>query len=86
MIGQNSLTKSKAMQITLNLPDHLQLTATDLCIELAIALFQQQRITLGSASELAGLNQIEFQQLIAHRGISIHYDVKDFEQDLASLR
>lgn len=74
------------MQITLELPDNLQLTETDLRTELAVALFQQQRITLGTASEIAGLHQIEFQRLIASRGISVHYDVEDLEQDLTSLR
>ncbi|NJL40882.1 MAG: UPF0175 family protein [Leptolyngbyaceae cyanobacterium SM1_4_3] len=51
-----------------------------------IALFQQNRITLGTASQLANLHQIEFQRLIASRGICIHYDVEDLEQDLSSLR
>jgi predicted HTH domain antitoxin len=74
------------MQITINLPDSLQLTEADLRTELAIALFQQERITLGSASQLAGLHQIEFQRLIASRGICVHYDVEDLEQDLSSLR
>jgi predicted HTH domain antitoxin len=74
------------MQITIDLPDALQISAADLRTELAIALFQQERITLGTASQLAGLHQIEFQQLIASRGICIHYDVEDLEQDLQSLR
>ncbi|MBW4583331.1 MAG: UPF0175 family protein [Tildeniella nuda ZEHNDER 1965/U140] len=74
------------MQITIDLPDHLQLTEADLRQELAIALFQQERITLGSASQLAGIHQIEFQRLIASRGINIHYDVDDLKQDLKSLR
>ncbi len=74
------------MQITIDLPDHLQLTESDLRQELAIALFQQERITLGSASQLAGMHQIEFQRLIASRGINVHYDVDDLNQDLKSLR
>ena len=74
------------MQITINLPDSLHLSEADLLTELAIALFQQERITLGSASQLAGLHQIEFQRLIASRGIPIHYNVEDLEQDLNSLR
>jgi predicted HTH domain antitoxin len=74
------------MKLTIDLPDTLQISEIDLRAELAIALFQQQRITLGSASQLAGLHQIEFQQLIAARGICIHYDVEDLEQDLTSLR
>ncbi|MEC4813374.1 MAG: UPF0175 family protein [Scytonema sp. PMC 1069.18] len=74
------------MQITINLPDALQISEADLRTELAISLFQQERITLGTASQLAGLHQIEFQQLIASRGICVHYDVEDLEQDIKSLR
>jgi predicted HTH domain antitoxin len=73
------------MQITINLPDTLQISEADLRTEIAIALFQQQRITLGSTSQLARLHQIEFQQLISDRGICIHDEVKDLEQDLTSL-
>ncbi len=74
------------MQITIDLPDALQISEAELRTELAISLFQQERITLGTASQLAGLHQIEFQQLIASRGICVHYDVEDLEQDLKSLR
>lgn len=74
------------MQITIDLPDALQISEADLRIELAISLFQQERITLGTASQLAGLHQIEFQKLIASRGICVHYDIEDLEQDLKSLR
>jgi predicted HTH domain antitoxin len=74
------------MQLTIDIPDALEISESDLRIELAISLFQQERITLGTASQLAGLHQIEFQQLIASRGICIHYDVEDLEQDLNSLR
>jgi predicted HTH domain antitoxin len=74
------------MQITLNLPDYLQVSEADLRQELAIALFQQERITLGSAAQLADLHQIEFQRLIASRGICIHYGEADLDQDLKNLR
>jgi predicted HTH domain antitoxin len=78
--------RARIMQIMLDLPDSLQISEADLRTELAISLFQQERITLGTASQLAGLHQIEFQQLIASRGICIHYDIEDLEQDLKSLR
>jgi predicted HTH domain antitoxin len=74
------------MQITIDLPDALQISEADLRTELAVSLFQQERITLGTASQLAGLHQIEFQKLIASRGICVHYDIEDLEQDLKSLR
>lgn len=74
------------MQITIDLPDSLQITEADLRTELAITLFQQERVTLGTASQIAGMHQMEFQQLIGSRGICIHYDVAEFEEDLQNLR
>jgi predicted HTH domain antitoxin len=74
------------MQIILDLPDEFALSEAGLRKELAIALFEQKRITLGAASQIAEVHQLEFQQLIASRGINVHYDVEAFEQDLASLR
>ncbi len=74
------------MQITIDLPDNLSLTEADLRRELAIALFQQEHITIGSASQLAGLHQIEFQRLIASRGICIHYDLEDYQLDTQNLK
>lgn len=74
------------MQVTIELPDALQVSEADLRTELAILLFQQERITLGTASQITRLHQLEFQQLIASRGICIHYDIEDLEQDLRSLR
>jgi predicted HTH domain antitoxin len=74
------------MQITIDLPDEVQVSESDLLIELAIALFQQERITLGTASQISGMHQMEFQQLIGSRGICIHYDVEEFEEDIQSLR
>ena len=55
------------MQITPDLPKHLNLTETELRTELAIALFQQARIPLDAASQLAGLHQPDFERLIANR-------------------
>lgn len=78
------------MQITLNLPDSLSQTETfnqsDWLREIAIALFQQERISLSRASKIADMEIMDFQKLLADRGICIHYDVEDFEQDIQHLR
>jgi predicted HTH domain antitoxin len=78
------------MQITIELPDDIvqsaHLTEAELLREIAIVLFQQERITLGRASLLSGIDQIEFQKLLASRGMSIHYDIEDYEADLKSIR
>ncbi|GCL41514.1 MULTISPECIES: UPF0175 family protein [Nostocales] len=78
------------MQITLNLPDNLSKTETfnqsEWLREIAIALFQQQRISLSRASKIAGIDIMNFQKLLADRNICVHYDVEDLEQDVQHLR
>ncbi|KAM3097772.1 UPF0175 family protein [Phormidesmis sp. 146-12] len=74
------------MQITIDIPDFLNLTEAELRTELAIALFQQDRVSLGSASKIAGIHVMDFQKLISDRGICIHYDVEEFQQDIQHLQ
>ena len=38
------------------------------------------------ASKLAGMNQMAFQELLYNRGIGLHYDLADYQADIASLR
>jgi len=54
--------------------------------EIAILLFQKQKLTLARASRLAGMTRLQFQHLIASRQIPVHYDSSDFDEDLQSLR
>ena len=62
------------------------LTEPELKKELAIALFQQDRLTLGQASRLANTSRPEFQHWLAERHISLHYGVAEFEEDIATLK
>jgi predicted HTH domain antitoxin len=54
--------------------------------ELALTLFQQERLTLAQASRLAEMGQLAFQALLANRQIPIHYGVEEFREDLRTLR
>jgi predicted HTH domain antitoxin len=76
--------------MTLVIPDEIiqaaRMTEQEVVQTLAMALFQKEKLTLGQAARFAGVSQIEFQRLLASQGISVHYDVADFEEDLATLR
>jgi len=61
------------------------MTEGELRRELAIALFQQGRLSFGKARELAAMDVWAFQQLLGSRGIAPHYDVTDYDQDLDTL-
>ena len=62
------------------------LSETDFMLEIAIMLFQQEKISIGKASRIAGMNQIEFQHLLAKRNICIHYDVEEFQEDMKNFQ
>jgi predicted HTH domain antitoxin len=72
--------------MTVTLPDELiqsaRLTEAGLKAELALALFQQERLTLGQAALLGGLPQLDFQRLLASRRIPLHYGLEAMEQDI----
>jgi predicted HTH domain antitoxin len=63
-----------------------RLTPGELKRELAIYLFQQGKLSFGKAREMAEMTAWAFQQLLGSRGISAHYDVEDYEQDLIALK
>ena len=61
------------------------ITELQLKQELALTLFQQERLTLAQASRLAEMSQLAFQALLAERQIPIHYGVEEFREDLRTL-
>jgi predicted HTH domain antitoxin len=72
------------------LPDDIlqatRMTEEELRQEIAVLLFQRQKLSLSRAGRLARMSRIEFQHLLASRQIPVHYDVADFEEDLKTLR
>jgi len=54
--------------------------------EIAVVLFQKEKLTLARASRLAGMTRLQFQHLIASRQIPVHYDSADFDEDLRALK
>ena len=72
------------------IPDEIlhttRMTADELMQEIAVLLFKKEKLTLGQASRLTGMNQLQFQFLLASRQIPEHHDITDFEADLQTLR
>jgi predicted HTH domain antitoxin len=63
-----------------------RISGPELKQELALTLFQQDRLTLAQASRLADMSQLAFQGLLASRQIPVHYGVEEFREDLRALR
>ena len=76
--------------MSLVIPDEIlhtaRMTAGELALEIAVLLYQKEKLTLGRASRLAQMSQLQFQFLLGSRRIPVHYDVAEFEADLATLR
>jgi predicted HTH domain antitoxin len=81
------LFRRKIMSLTIS-DEILSLTRmseSELKQEIAIMLFQKEKLTLGQASNLAEMNQFQFQNLLASRQIPLHYDLEDLDADVKTL-
>ncbi len=82
------------MSLTLEIPDEvsqaIRLPAPEvksrLQLELAISLYGQAILSLGKAAELAGLSRWELNDILARRGVPMHYTEADLTDDLAYAR
>ncbi len=82
------------MSITLDIPNNLHLAMNiapaemeqRMKLELAVALYSQNRLGLGKGAELAGMSRFAFNDVLAERGIPMHYGQKELEEDLAYAR
>ena len=76
--------------MNLVIPDDIltasEMSEADLKIEVAIVLYKREKISAGKACEWLGFNLIEFRRELRNRGLTINYDVEDFQADLETLR
>jgi predicted HTH domain antitoxin len=73
------------LEIPQDVLDSARLTVDQLLVELAVHLYEQGRLSIGKAHELAGLSLWEFRQLLGFRQVAPHFAVEDLEQDLETL-
>ena len=75
--------------MTITLPSELRAGSTvaevDLLKELAIVLYEREKLSLGRAARLAGMDKWAFNHLLADRGVPMHYDEADLRHDMATL-
>ena len=71
--------------LTLNLPDSLDLDNSDLSMLIATKLYEQGKLSLGQAAELAGLTKRTFTELLAKYEVSIfNSPASDLAKDVAN--
>jgi len=79
------MTSTASIEIPKDILRATRMTLAELRVELAITLYQGNKLSFGKAREMADMDVWTFQQLLGSRGISPHYDVSDYEEDLSTL-
>lgn len=76
--------------MSITIPDEVLaftgLSEAEIRRELAVALFQVERLTLAQAAKLADQTQLEFQKVLASRRIPLHYGAEELNDDLQTVR
>ncbi|CAA9316695.1 MAG: hypothetical protein AVDCRST_MAG89-1439 [uncultured Gemmatimonadetes bacterium] len=62
------------------------LTDSNLATELAVVLYEREKLSLGRAAEVAGMSKWVFNDLLAERNIPMHYDERELARDFATVR
>lgn len=69
--------------LTLNLPDSLDMTHRELVMLLASRLYEQGKLSLGQAAQLAGISKRTFAELIGQYNVSLfNFPSTDLSSDV----
>lgn len=81
--------------INIDLPSDILLTINEseyelkkrIKLSLAIQLYQQQKVTIGKAAQIADVSRFEFETLLSENNIPIsNLELKDVLQDIEKLK
>ena len=67
--------------VVLQLPPDV--TEDDARVLLAVRLFEEGRVSLGKAAEIAGYSRLAFMEILVHKGVaSVNYPAENLADDL----
>ena len=71
--------------LTINLPDTLEVDDRELAMIVAARLYEQGRLLLGQAAEVAGLTKRTFAEMLGSYNVSIfNFPASDLSKDVAN--
>ena len=71
--------------LTLNIPDSLDVDNRDLAMLVSTRLYEQGKLSLGQAAEVAGLTKRTFAELLGVYNVSIfNFPASDLSKDVAN--
>lgn len=75
----------KALRVSEEVVTATRMSEEELAREFAVFLYREGKLSLARAKEIAGMDRVAFQQLLASRGIPIRYGKADLRRDVATL-
>lgn len=73
--------------MTINLPDHLDLSPKETVTVLAAQLYEMGKLSLGQAAEMAGYSKRTFMELLGNYGVSfINYSADELDSDFENAK
>ena len=73
------------VELSADVMESARISAEEVRLEIAVALFRVERLSLGLAAELAGLSVQAFLGILSFRRIGVHYGVEDALEDARTL-
>jgi predicted HTH domain antitoxin len=71
--------------LTLNIPDNIDVDNREVAMLVASRLYEQGKLSLGQAAELAGLTKRTFAELLGSYNVSIfNFPASDLSRDVAN--
>ena len=71
--------------VTLHIPDSLDIDNKEVAMLVASQLYEQGKLSLGQAAEIAGLTKRTFAELLGKYNVSIfNYPASDLSRDVAN--
>ncbi len=71
--------------LTLNMPDTIEVDNRDLAMIVSTKLYEQGKLSLGQAAEVAGLTKRTFAELLGSYNVSIfNFPASDLSRDVAN--
>ncbi|MBA4198080.1 MAG: hypothetical protein C0459_11055 [Chitinophaga sp.] len=71
--------------VTLNIPDTLNMNNNEVAMLVASQLYEQGKLSLGQAAEVAGLTKRTFAELLGKHNVSIfNYPATDLSRDVVN--
>lgn len=85
--GHGDIVLRDGLPLMLTVPLASQAGTPEALIELAVALYDADHISLGRAAEVAGLPYASMVEELGRRGIAtVRYSVEDLDRELAHVR